>query len=65
MSLRLLFCQVQPNNSTMRRQRPVSQPIPSNVVNGEIVPKSPLPEISEFSPNSPQYASSSSEFIFM
>ncbi|XP_018579738.1 uncharacterized protein LOC108917562 isoform X1 [Anoplophora glabripennis] len=51
--------QVQPSNSTLRRQRPVSQPIPSNVVNGEIVPKSPLPEISEFSPNSPQYASSS------
>ncbi|KAJ8921048.1 hypothetical protein NQ315_015844 [Exocentrus adspersus] len=51
--------QVQPKNSTMRRQRPVSQPIPSNVMNGEIVPKAPLPEISEFSPNSPQYASSS------
>lgn len=47
---------------TTRKPRPVSQPpIPSNSSNGEIVPKSQLPEISEFSPNSPQYASSSSK----
>ncbi|XP_066246775.1 uncharacterized protein [Euwallacea similis] len=46
--------------SSTRRQRPVSQPIPSSVhINGDIVPNEPLPEISEFSPNSPQYASSS------
>ncbi|KAJ8960928.1 hypothetical protein NQ318_020228, partial [Aromia moschata] len=54
--------QIQSGNSSMRRQRPVSQPIPSSVMNGEIVPKSPLPEISEFSPNNTQYASSSSGF---
>ncbi|XP_056630415.1 uncharacterized protein LOC130441003 [Diorhabda sublineata] len=46
------------SSSTSRKQRPLSQPIPSTV-NGEIVPKAPLPEISEFSPSSPQYASSS------
>ncbi|CAG9771950.1 unnamed protein product [Ceutorhynchus assimilis] len=46
-------------NST-RRQRPVSQPIPASVnINGDLVPHQALPEISEFSPNSPQYASSS------
>ncbi|CAG9854859.1 unnamed protein product [Phyllotreta striolata] len=46
------------SKSSMRKQRPLSQPIPQNL-NGEIVPKTPLPEISEFSPSSPQYASSS------
>nr|XP_023015101.1 uncharacterized protein LOC111504666 [Leptinotarsa decemlineata] len=50
--------QTSSQNSTTRKQRPVSQPIPSNF-NGEIVPKTALPEISEFCPNSPQYASSS------
>ncbi|XP_060518932.1 uncharacterized protein LOC132697433 isoform X2 [Cylas formicarius] len=48
------------NNSSMRKPRPVSQPIPSSVnINGDVVPKQALPEISEFSPSSPQYASSS------
>ncbi|XP_076270554.1 uncharacterized protein LOC143202716 isoform X2 [Rhynchophorus ferrugineus] len=55
--------QSQPNastSSTLRKPRPVSQPIPSTVnINGEMISKSTLPEISEFSPNSPQYASSS------
>lgn len=48
------------NANTTRKQRPVSQPLPPNGV--EIVPKSPMPEISEFSPQHVQYASSSSKF---
>ncbi|XP_019871236.1 uncharacterized protein LOC109599662 isoform X2 [Aethina tumida] len=48
------------NTSSTRKPRPVSQPIPTHIqANGEIVPKSPLPEISEFSPQGAQYASSS------
>ncbi|ENN77289.1 uncharacterized protein LOC109537347 isoform X2 [Dendroctonus ponderosae] len=47
-------------NPLSRRQRPVSQPIPANIqIDGDVVPTQTLPEISEFSPNSPQYASSS------
>nr|CAI5818345.1 unnamed protein product [Callosobruchus analis] len=52
--------QCQASGSTAsRRQRPVSQPIPTNYDGDEILPRSPLPEISEFAPNSTQYASSS------
>ncbi|XP_030746695.1 uncharacterized protein LOC115875393 isoform X2 [Sitophilus oryzae] len=54
--------QLHPSTSTVpRKPRPVSQPIPSSVnINGDMVStKQALPEISEFSPNSPQYASSS------
>ncbi|KAL1496944.1 hypothetical protein ABEB36_007990 [Hypothenemus hampei] len=52
------------NNTTAfshsKKQRPVSQPIPSTVmINGDTTAKETLPDISEFSPNSPQYASSS------
>ncbi|CAH1977302.1 unnamed protein product [Acanthoscelides obtectus] len=49
----------QTSNSAPRRQRPVSQPIPATYDGDEILPRSPLPEISEFAPNSTQYASSS------
>lgn len=52
-------------NTVQRRQRPVSQPIrfgPCDLVtNGETPKKMPMPEISEFSPQTVQYASSSSE----
>lgn len=46
----------------------MSQPIqlgPALVLGGEIVPKSPMPQISEFSPQSVQYASSSSELLLI
>ncbi|CAH0557861.1 unnamed protein product [Brassicogethes aeneus] len=47
-------------NTNIRKPRPVSQPIPTYLINsGESVPKGHLPEISEFSPQSAQYASSS------
>ncbi|XP_050307629.1 uncharacterized protein LOC126744291 isoform X2 [Anthonomus grandis grandis] len=47
--------QAQPSSS--RRQRPVSQPIPSNInIHEDMASRHHLPEISEFSP---QYASSS------
>ncbi|KAK9754401.1 hypothetical protein QE152_g1246 [Popillia japonica] len=50
------------NNSTTRRQRPVSQPIGLVIPNGDMMTNTkqiPMPEISEFSPQNTQYASSS------
>ncbi|XP_072401308.1 uncharacterized protein [Diabrotica undecimpunctata] len=46
------------HSSINKKQRPLSQPVATNV-SDEIVPKTQLPDISEFSPSSPQYASSS------
>ncbi|GJQ85743.1 hypothetical protein Trydic_g12148 [Trypoxylus dichotomus] len=51
-----------PSNSTTRRQRPVSQPIGLVIPNGDMLLNTkqiPMPEISEFSPQNTQYASSS------
>lgn len=68
----LLHSQLPPSGSqpAARRQRPLSQPVqfginPSVFSSGEGQPRRiPMPEISEFSPQGTQYASSSSKFRF-
>ena len=60
------LCCIQPPNTSDKRKRPVSQPIrfgPCDLtMNAEGRQQNHLPEISEFTAQSTQYASSSSEY---